>query len=76
MKTIYLASGCFWGVEKYLSLIQGVVSTAVGYANGRTESPTYELPPIFSLRLRRTVRMNRHSATHILTSLSTVYTWM
>ena len=42
MKTIYLAGGCFWGVEKYLSLIPGVVSTMVGYANGRTANPTYE----------------------------------
>ena len=42
MKTIYLAGGCFWGVEKYLSLIQGVSATSVGYANGRTENPSYE----------------------------------
>jgi peptide methionine sulfoxide reductase msrA/msrB len=42
MKTIYLAGGCFWGVEKYLSLIPGVGSTEVGYANGRTENPSYE----------------------------------
>jgi len=42
MKTIYLAGGCFWGMEKYLSLIQGIVSTSVGYANGRTENPSYE----------------------------------
>ena len=42
MKTIYLAGGCFWGVEKYLSLIQGVESTMTGYANGRTENPLYE----------------------------------
>ena len=41
MKTIYLAGGCFWGVEKYLSLIQGVTSTIVGYANGSTENPSY-----------------------------------
>jgi methionine-S-sulfoxide reductase len=40
--TIYLAGGCFWGLEKYLSLIQGVTSTSVGYANGRTENPAYE----------------------------------
>ena len=39
---IYLAGGCFWGVEKYLSLIQGVESTQVGYANGNTLCPTYE----------------------------------
>lgn len=42
IKEIYLAGGCFWGVEKYLSLIKGVVSTEVGYANGSTENPTYE----------------------------------
>ena len=42
MKTIYLAGGCFWGTEKYLSLIPGVETTSVGYANGRTENPSYE----------------------------------
>ena len=42
IKQIYLAGGCFWGVEKYLSLIPGVVTTEVGYANGNTVSPSYE----------------------------------
>ena len=42
MKKIVLAGGCFWGVEEFLSRINGVVSTEVGYANGRTENPTYE----------------------------------
>jgi peptide methionine sulfoxide reductase msrA/msrB len=42
MKSIYLAGGCFWGAEKYLALIPGVVQTEVGYANGYTENPTYE----------------------------------
>ena len=41
-KVIYLAGGCFWGTEKYLSLVNGVIATEVGYANGRTENPTYE----------------------------------
>ncbi|MCL2397741.1 MAG: peptide-methionine (S)-S-oxide reductase MsrA [Defluviitaleaceae bacterium] len=41
-KTIYLAGGCFWGVEKYLSLVIGVTTTQVGYANGHTKNPTYE----------------------------------
>ncbi len=39
---IYLAGGCFWGTEKYLSCIQGIVKTDVGYANGNTENPTYQ----------------------------------
>jgi methionine-S-sulfoxide reductase len=41
-KVIYLAGGCFWGTEKYLDLINGVVETEVGYANGTTENPSYE----------------------------------
>ncbi|MDR2758215.1 MAG: peptide-methionine (S)-S-oxide reductase MsrA [Spirochaetaceae bacterium] len=42
MKTIYIAAGCFWGAEKYFSLIRGVCRTEVGYANGSTENPSYE----------------------------------
>lgn len=42
MSEIYLAGGCFWGTEQYLSSIRGVLSTQVGYANGNTENPTYE----------------------------------
>ena len=42
MKTIYFAGGCFWGVEKYFSLVRGVVSTEVGYANGTIDNPKYE----------------------------------
>lgn len=41
-KEIYLAGGCFWGTEKYLENIPGVLSTEVGYANGNTENPTYK----------------------------------
>lgn len=41
-KEIYLAGGCFWGTEKYLSGIKGIVNTDVGYANGNTENPSYE----------------------------------
>lgn len=39
---IWLAGGCFWGTEEYLRLIDGVIETDVGYANGRTPDPTYE----------------------------------
>lgn len=41
-KEIYLAGGCFWGTEKYLENILGVLSTEVGYANGNTKNPTYK----------------------------------
>ena len=42
MKTIYLAGGCFWGVQKYLDQFEGVVSTEVGYANGPDQAPSYQ----------------------------------
>ena len=42
MKTIYLAGGCFWGVEHYFSLVKGVITTEVGYANGTKDNPSYE----------------------------------
>lgn len=42
MKEICLAGGCFWGAEHYFRNIEGVVSTEVGFANGKTQSPTYE----------------------------------
>lgn len=40
--TIYLAGGCFWGVEAYFRRISGVQEAVSGYANGRTAHPTYE----------------------------------
>ena len=41
-KVIYLAGGCFWGVEAFISRLKGVNHTEVGYANGRDLAPTYE----------------------------------
>lgn len=40
-KEIYLAGGCFWGVEEYFDNILGVVYTNVGYANGETGTTDY-----------------------------------
>lgn len=37
-----LGAGCFWGVDKILRSIPGIVSTEVGYAGGTTKNPTYE----------------------------------
>ena len=42
IKEIYLAGGCFWGVEHFFKGVTGVVSTLPGYANGRFADPTYE----------------------------------
>ena len=42
LKEIWLAGGCFWGVEAYMARVKGVADTDVGYANGRTKNPTYK----------------------------------
>ncbi len=42
-EVIYLAGGCFWGVEGYFGRVEGVVETQVGYANSKVENPSYEL---------------------------------
>jgi peptide methionine sulfoxide reductase msrA/msrB len=42
IREIYLAGGCFWGVEAFFSRIDGVVDAVSGYANGLTENPAYE----------------------------------
>ena len=42
MKTIYLAGGCFWGMQQFFDQFGGVVRTETGYANGPDKAPSYE----------------------------------
>ncbi|SQA92867.1 Peptide methionine sulfoxide reductase MsrA/MsrB [Capnocytophaga ochracea] len=40
---IYFAGGCFWGTEHFFKQIRGVLTTEVGYANGKlSKAPSYE----------------------------------
>lgn len=39
--TLYLAGGCFWGVEAYFRRINGIINAVSGYANGHTDHPDY-----------------------------------
>ncbi len=43
-ETIYLAGGCFWGTEKYMESIEGVLSTRTGYALGKKNGVEAQLP--------------------------------
>ena len=39
---IFFGMGCFWGAERKFWKLDGVTTTAVGYAGGHIEDPTYE----------------------------------
>ncbi|SHE69394.1 peptide-methionine (S)-S-oxide reductase [Microbulbifer donghaiensis] len=42
MEKAIFGMGCFWGVERLFWEIDGVYTTAAGYADGATENPNYE----------------------------------
>jgi peptide-methionine (S)-S-oxide reductase len=42
MEQLVVGMGCFWGAERFFWQIEGVYTTAVGYAGGHTPNPTYE----------------------------------
>ena len=43
---IYLAGGCFWGLEKLMQSIPGVTDAVSGYANGSGEEDANYKPVV------------------------------
>lgn len=41
-REIWLAAGCFWGAQKFFKMVDGVILTEVGFANGWKVNPTYK----------------------------------
>lgn len=54
---IFLAGGCFWGLQKYMAGVYGVLATDVGYANGHTPDPTYRQVCAHTTGYAETVRV-------------------
>ena len=72
MKTIYLAGGCFWGMQRFFDQFEGVLATEVGYANGPDRAPSYE-EVCRSSGHAETVRIDYDEARISLTKLLDLY---
>ncbi len=58
VEVIYFAGGCFWGIEKVMQSIPGVVEATSGYANGQADIvPSYEQVVTGKTGYRETVRV-------------------
>lgn len=57
IRYIVLAGGCFWGLQKYLALIPGVLDTQAGYANSNVPGPSYELVCLGATNAAEAVRL-------------------
>lgn len=58
-KTIYLAGGCFWGMEKLMRSLRGVVNVTAGYANGNAQiTPNYKLVSTGTTGYKETVKVD------------------
>ena len=42
MEKATFGAGCFWGVELTFQQLPGVIETAVGYAGGKHDNPSYQ----------------------------------
>jgi peptide methionine sulfoxide reductase msrA/msrB len=57
-RTIYLAGGCFWGMEKLMQSLYGVIDVTSGYANGTGEADaSYPIVCTGTTGFRETVRV-------------------
>ena len=45
IKKVYLAGGCFWGLEELMRSQPGIISIEAGYTGGENENPTYQNHP-------------------------------
>ncbi|MEG1537438.1 MAG: peptide-methionine (S)-S-oxide reductase MsrA, partial [Clostridiales bacterium] len=59
VKVIYVAGGCFWGLQKLMQSLPGVITAVCGYANGHSvAAPTYQQVCAGNTGYRETVRVD------------------
>lgn len=66
MKKLYLAGGCFWGLEELFRSRPGVVNTEVGYCGGQNDNPTYDFHPGHAEALEITYDETQTDLEHVL----------
>ncbi len=42
IRSVVLASGCFWGTQYFLARVPGVLDSKVGYSGGHVDNPNYK----------------------------------
>lgn len=73
-KVIYLAGGCFWGLEHLMQSIPGVIDAQSGYANGKSaEFANYEAVCTGLTGFRETVKVEYDDAVVSLETLLSAY---
>lgn len=73
-KVIYLAGGCFWGLEHLMQSLRGVVDAQSGYANGRSaEEANYAAVCTGLTGFRETVRVEYDTEQVSLETLLAAY---
>ncbi len=74
LESIYLAGGCFWGLEKLMQSLPGVHDAVSGYANGAAGiTPTYEQVCGGRTGFRETVRVTYDPSTIGLRQILSAY---
>jgi len=66
MNTLYVAGGCFWGLEELFRSQPGVIATEAGYAGGNNPSPTYYYHPGHAETLEITYDATQTDMLHLL----------
>ena len=73
-KVIYLAGGCFWGLEHLMGSLRGVVDAESGYANGKSaEFANYDAVCTGLTGFRETVRVEYDTEEVSLENLLAAY---